>query len=153
MKFNIFLISFFLISLSLSAQMKSPAMDSVSLAIQPSADSANAKTPPVIASSSGSIKFPNAFMWNHMGPTGGYSTDKPDDFVFAPAAKNVIAYKLQVFSRSGALLFESTDVRKGWDGYLENGAIAPQGVYVWKASGKFNDGTQFRKAGDVTFIY
>jgi hypothetical protein len=150
MKFNIFLISFFLLKISLSAQMKSPAMDSVSLAIQPSVDSVNASTPP---STAGSIKFPNAFMWNHAGPTGGYSTDKPDDSVFAPAAKNVITYKLQVFSRSGALLFESTDIRKGWDGYLENGAIAPQGVYVWKASGKFIDGTQFRKAGDVTFIY
>lgn len=153
MKFRIIFISFSLITLSLSGQMKSSFRDSVSVKFPVPSDSMDAKTPPASGFAAGVINFPNAFLWNHTGPTGGYSTEKPDDYIFAPSAKNVATYKLQVFSRTGALLFESTDLRKGWDGYLENGEIAQQGVYVWKASGKFIDGTQFKKAGDVTFIY
>jgi hypothetical protein len=102
----------------------------------------------------GSIIFPNAFRWNGSGSTGGYWNESiVEDFVFRPVYRNVDVYKLQIFNRSGLMIFESSDIHTGWDGYLKNGQLAFQGVYIWRASGKFNDGSSFCKSGDVTFLY
>ena len=107
-----------------------------------------------IITSAGSIKFPNAFRWNHAGPTGGYwNENQTDDFVFRPFYSNVTSYRLQIFNRNGALIYESSEIHKGWDGYFENGSLVSQGVYIWMVSGKFIDGSAFKKIGDVTFIY
>jgi hypothetical protein len=104
--------------------------------------------------SSGSIRFPNAFRWNHNGPTGGYWEEGlPEDFIFRPEFTNVAEYKLQIFNRAGRLIYESNDVKKGWDGYLKNGVLSVQGVYIWMATGKFTDGSVFNKTGDVTFLH
>jgi hypothetical protein len=102
----------------------------------------------------GSIIFPNAFRWNGTGPTGGYWNESVvEDFVFRPVCRNVEKYKLQIFNRLGLLIFESSDIHTGWDGYLKNGQLAFQGVYIWRASGKFNDESSFSLTGDVTFLY
>jgi hypothetical protein len=104
----------------------------------------------------GKINFPNAFFWNKSGPTGGYWQDgKIDDTVFRPFYENVIesTYKLQIFNRWGVLIYESFDLHKGWDGYFANGNLAVQGVYVWKATGRFVDGRYFDDVGDVTFLH
>lgn len=102
----------------------------------------------------GSIKFANAFRWNRTGPTGGYwSGDIADDYIFRPVCVNVASYKLEIYNRNGYLIYESTELQKGWDGYLKNGSLAAQGVYIWKVTGKYGDGSSFSKAGDVTFIY
>lgn len=135
---------FFLFAASASGQMGSSG-------IQVRQDTVDSLAP--LTPAQGVIIFPNAFLWNRSGPTSGYTSENPNDFLFAPAAKNVASYKLQVFSRKGALVFQSTDVRIGWDGYLESGEVAQQGVYIWKASGSFNDGSKFKKNGNVTFIY
>jgi hypothetical protein len=37
--------------------------------------------------------------------------------------------------------------------YFGNGKLAPQGVYVWKATGRYADGEYFDKVGDVTFLH
>lgn len=109
---------------------------------------------PVPADNSGKIRFPNAFRWNRTGPTGGYwSENQVDDYTFRPVFDNIASYKMQIFNRLGMKVFESSDVYKGWDGYLGNGGLAVQGVYIWKATGKFSDGKGFDKTGDVTFIY
>lgn len=118
------------------------------------ADSTYARIPYNPASMAGYITFATAFRWNHSGPTGGSWNDgSADDFMFRPVYSNVASYRLEVYNRNGYLVFESMELHKGWDGYLKNGALASQGVYIWKASGKFSDGTAFSKAGDVTFIY
>jgi len=102
----------------------------------------------------GKINFPNAFVWNKEGPTGGYWQDGSiDDGVFRPHFENVIEYKLQIFNRWGVLLYESTDLHKGWDGYFGNNRLALQGVYVWKVVGRFADGIYFNEVGDVTFLH
>jgi hypothetical protein len=118
-----------------------------------SVDTLNSLTP-VPDDKSGKIRFPNAFRWNRTGPTGGFwSENQVDDYTFRPVFENIASYKLQIFSRRGMKIFDSSDVYKGWDGYLGNGGLALQGVYIWKASGKFFDGKEFDKTGDVTFIY
>jgi trimeric autotransporter adhesin len=42
----------------------------------------------------------------------------------------VQAYNLKILSRWGELLFESNDVKVGWDGTY-NGSIAPDTIYNW----------------------
>jgi len=117
-------------------------------------DSAMYKSPITVNYKTGEIKFPNVFKWNGSGPTGGFWTDNQlDDNTFRPFFTNVIEYKLQIFNRWGVLLYESTDLQKGWDGYFENKNLALQGVYVWKVVGRYADGTYFDKVGDVTFLH
>jgi len=57
-----------------------------------------------------------------------------------------------IFNRWGDMVFESFDQDKGWDGYY-NGEPAKQDVYVWKVAGKYSDGKNFVKTGDVTLLY
>jgi PKD repeat protein len=117
-------------------------------------DSLKYKSPVVVDFKTGEIKFPNAFKWNLTGPTGGYWNDTQlDDNTFRPFYINVINYKLQIFNRWGVLIYESYDIHKGWDGYFGAGYLALQGVYVWKVTGQFADGTYFDKVGDVTFLH
>jgi len=116
-------------------------------------DTASYTSPIIVDYKEGVIKFPNAFMWNHTGPTGGYWVDgQIDDYVFRPFFENVLVYNLQIFNRLGVLIYESDDVYKGWDGYYQS-KVAQQGVYVWKAVGQYADGTYFNEVGDVTFLH
>jgi gliding motility-associated-like protein len=99
----------------------------------------------------GVIEFPNAFMPNASGPTGGkYNTT--ENFVFYPYHEGVAVYHLEIFNRWGELLFISNDVNIGWDGYYK-GKLCTQGVYVYKVKGKYLNGSTFVKAGDVTLLY
>jgi len=119
-------------------------------------DSTLMETPVLVEWEMGEIKFPNAFRWNQTGPTGGQWSEGlyPEmDYVFRPFFENVIEYRLQIYNRWGVLIYESHDLKKGWDGYFGNGNLAPQGVYVWIAKGRYADGGYFEKAGDVTFLH
>jgi hypothetical protein len=117
-------------------------------------DSMIYESPVVVEYKTGDIKFPNCFRWNLTGPTGGYWSDNQiDDNLFRPFFINVISYKLQIFNRWGVLIYESSELHKGWDGYFGNGNLAVQGVYVWKATGQYADGSYFDKVGDVTFLH
>ncbi|MEE4215350.1 MAG: gliding motility-associated C-terminal domain-containing protein, partial [Bacteroidales bacterium] len=91
-----------------------------------------------------------------MGPTGGEWNEgvyEGMDYVFRPFFENVTEYKLQIFNRWGVLIFESNNLNIGWDGYFGDGNLAPQGVYVWKVTGQYADGSYFEKLGDVTFLH
>jgi PKD repeat protein len=117
-------------------------------------DSAVFVTPVHVKFQTGKIIFPNAFVWNRTGPTGGYWQDGSiDDGIFRPHFENVIIYNLKIFNRLGVLIFESNDLQKGWDGYYGNGNLALQGVYVWRATGRYADGSYFDEVGDVTFLH
>ncbi|HLN56652.1 MAG TPA: gliding motility-associated C-terminal domain-containing protein [Bacteroidales bacterium] len=146
---------FLLFSASVTMYGQAGSREPVSaLASTVNTDSANVRIPYNPVSTAGYITFANAFRWNHSGPTGGsWSDNIADDFIFRPVYSNVASYRLEIFNRNGYPVFESTELQKGWDGYLKNGALASQGVYIWKVSGKYSDGTAFSKAGDVTFIY
>lgn len=119
-------------------------------------DSSVLDTPIIVDWKTGYIKFPNVFTWNGTGPTGGVWQEGvyPEmDYVFRPFFENVIEYKLQIFNRWGVLIFESEDLNKGWDGYFGDKKLAEQGVYVWKAVGRYADGGYFNEVGDVTFLH
>jgi PKD repeat protein len=99
------------------------------------------------------IDFPNAFIPNEQGPTGGYYSSKSDEAaqVFHPTNSGVTEYQLKVFSKLGILIFETSDLSLGWDGY-NKGQLCEPGVYIWKVRGKFRNGAPFIKMGDVTLL-
>jgi hypothetical protein len=100
-----------------------------------------------------SIDFPNAFIPNTQGPSGGYYSSKSDEAaqVFHPSSTGVSEYQLKIFSKLGIPIFESNDINLGWDGY-NNGQLCEPGVYIWKVRGKFRNGEPFIKMGDVTLL-
>lgn len=99
------------------------------------------------------INFPNAFIPNPDGPTGGFYSSKSDETgqVFHPTSLGVTDYQLRIFSKLGILIFESSDVNIGWDGYFK-GQMANPGVYIWKVRGSYRNGEPFVKMGDVTLL-
>jgi PKD repeat protein len=99
------------------------------------------------------IRFPNAFMPNPGGPTGGYYNQQTDmdNQVFHPVASGIAAYNLKIYSKTGLLVFESSDQEIGWDGYYK-GQICSPGVYVWKVRGTYRNGRQIVMAGDVILL-
>lgn len=108
----------------------------------------------VSAPVAGKLIFPNAFTPSTNGANGGYYsfTDRTND-VFYPLHYGVAEYKLQIFNRFGALVFETTDIQQGWDGYYDNGRLAVEDAYVWRATGRYENGQAFTKVGNVTLIY
>jgi PKD repeat protein len=99
------------------------------------------------------IKFPNAFIPNANGPTGGYYSQKSDEssHVFHPVFAGVAEFQLRIFSRFGIMVFETNDINLGWDGYYK-GQLSEPGVYVWKVRGTYVTGEQFTLMGDLTLI-
>ena len=102
----------------------------------------------------GSIEFPNAFTPDMTGPGDGkYAglTGNRINDIFYPKHEGVAEYHLEIYSRWGELLFQTDDINVGWDGYYKQ-KLCKQDVYVWKAKGKFYNGKEFLKAGDVTLL-
>jgi PKD repeat protein len=100
------------------------------------------------------VVFPTAFSPNSDGPSSGrYSERESNIDIFYPKVKGKLAeYKLTIYSRAGIVVFESLDVKIGWDGYYEN-KLMPQGVYPYVCSGKFEGGGSFTKRGNITILY
>jgi gliding motility-associated-like protein len=101
------------------------------------------------------ILFPNGFIPNKNGSGGGYTdpgqkTDNNE--VFHPIYENLDGYELKIFSRWGELIFISTDIEIGWDGYYK-GKLAPQDTYIYNAKATCLTGKEISAAGSVTLIY
>ncbi len=98
------------------------------------------------------VIFPNVFTPDPNGSNGGTYTlfDLSND-VFFPYTYGVVEYKLEMFNRWGEEIFESLDIKTGWDGYYR-GEICQQDVYVWKAYIKLNNGKTYNLSGDLTLL-
>lgn len=98
------------------------------------------------------VVFPNAFTPNPGGPSGGFYdvTDLSND-IFFPYTSGVVEFEFEIFNRWGELIFATKDIKQGWDGYYK-GELAQQGVYIWKAYLKLNNGREVNKTGDVTLL-
>ena len=105
------------------------------------------------AGSGSYIEFPNAFIPNPDGPSGGYYSNKSDESaqIFHPVTSGVSEYQMRVFSKRGILIFETNDINIGWDGY-NKGQLCDPGVYVWKVRGTFRNGESFVRMGDITLL-
>ena len=98
----------------------------------------------VLVEASGRVVFPNVF-----SPFSKLNDNK----IFLPGViDNVSDYHLMIFNRWGELVFESSNVDIGWDGNYK-GKPSKQDVYMWKVVGKYSNGMNFIKTGDVTLLY
>ena len=70
------------------------------------------------------VGIPNAFTANNDGLN--------DDFRVVTSAP-LSDFKMQIFNRNGALIFETFDQNDGWNGDYK-GKLLPMGVYIWKVS-------------------
>ena len=97
------------------------------------------------------VVFPNAFTPSDNGSGGYYNSSSLDNDIFFPYTAGVMDYHLMIFNRWGELIFESVDIKQGWDGTYRD-KPCQQDVYVWKAHIKFTNGKTFDKVGDVTLL-
>lgn len=126
--------------------------DDVNNAIIASCIDDTSKFPAVYVEGIGKIAFPDAFMPSKTGSNGGvYDDIDYKNEVFHPVHYGVTEYKLMVFNRWGEQIYQSDDVKVGWDGYFQ-GKLCEQGVYIWRAIGKFTNGRIFDKKGNVTLL-
>ena len=101
----------------------------------------------------GRIKFPNVFKPNPSGPIGGnYNPADNLNEVFYPVYEGVVEYELVIYNRWGQRIFITKDINRGWDGYY-NGELCVQGVYIWKCTVTYGNGTSEIIAGDVTLLH
>lgn len=109
---------------------------------------------PIVVMGEGIIEFPTGFFVDpNTAPPSEYDTDQvtPQMYLFYPKNNGVHEYKLEIYNRWGTLIFESDDINKGWNGYID-GVPGKQDVYVWRARGRFTNGQPFDISGDVTLI-
>ncbi|QZE14283.1 PKD domain-containing protein [Halosquirtibacter laminarini] len=110
----------------------------------------------VTAVSNGRVKVPNAFVPSTNGPTDG-RYDKGDTYnrffysIVPEGEAKVSKYDLKIVNRWGNLVFHTSDINIGWDGYY-NGKLAPMDVYIWQIEVSFDDGNTIIQSGDVTLI-
>ena len=86
------------------------------------------------------------FVPNTFTPNG----DGENDVLYARS--NVVStIYFAVYNRWGELMFETTDLKKGWDGVYK-GMKADPAVFAWYVKGKCFNGKEFFKKGNVTLI-
>jgi flagellar hook assembly protein FlgD len=89
------------------------------------------------------IWVPNAFK-----PTGIHNPEFKPTVAFGGSRQ----YRLQIFNRFGNLVFESTNIERGWDGTAEDGSAAQQGAYAYRISLINQSGDEEVKMGSVILI-
>jgi len=87
------------------------------------------------------IYIPNAFT-----PNG----DNNNDFVYV-RGNTIRELEFKIYDRWGEKVFETTDPKKGWDGYYK-GKLATPAVYVYYVEAICFDNQRFFKKGNITLI-
>ncbi len=87
------------------------------------------------------IDIPTAF-----SPNG----DGANDILYV-RGKNVKEMLLRIYNRWGQVVFESDDLKKGWDGVFA-GQEAPVEAYAYVLTGIFGSGNTFHKKGNITLL-
>ena len=72
--------------------------------------------------------------------------------IFVIKGQHIVTYHLQIYNRWGALLFESDNIAKGWDGMYKNKKIQ-EGSYYYSIEVLGEDGEVFNKTGKIQVIY
>ncbi len=89
----------------------------------------------------------NIFVPNAFTPGRGIenATFRPE-FSFLP-----VKYEFRIYTRSGSMLFQTSDYATGWDG-LHNGTMMPSGVYLWSLKLTTPSGGTEVRTGTVTIL-
>ena len=90
------------------------------------------------------ILMPNAFTPND---------DGRNDFIKPVLTFIPHKYVYQVFDRWGARVFQTTDPETGWDGSLNGGTKASEGVYIYYILLTTTKGIEVEQRGEITLFY
>ncbi len=88
------------------------------------------------------VYFPNAIQIN------GFNTTFFPQGIFIDYEKSTF----QIFNRWGQLLYETKDIRKGWDGKINNSEFVEEDIYAYKAIIIGINGKQMVFDGTVTVL-
>ncbi|MBK7148245.1 MAG: gliding motility-associated C-terminal domain-containing protein [Bacteroidetes bacterium] len=88
------------------------------------------------------IYFPTAF-----SPNG----DNANDFFRPRYSPDLKSYSIAVYNRWGELVYESTNVNEGWDGFYK-GVAQPLSTYIWRSQISFLNGETKQRSGNVTLL-
>lgn len=98
------------------------------------------------------ITIPNAFSPNpHGGSGGAYDPADLGNDVFYPFIRFVKDFRMRIYNRWGELVYESDDIKRGWDGYYR-GQLSPQDVYVYQVWVRWVDDREAQRTGDLTLF-
>ena len=97
------------------------------------------------------IIIPTAFTPNGNGGGGYYDPSDLSNDIFYPFVQYVEDFRMRIYNRWGELIFESLDVRIGWDGFYR-GALSPQDAYVYQVYVRFVDGKEIERTGGFTLV-
>jgi gliding motility-associated-like protein len=98
------------------------------------------------------IELPNTFTPDPGSPGGGaWSLGNYTNDVFFAFARYVDEFEMTIWNRWGELVFESRDIRIGWDGWYK-GELSPQDVYAYRVQASFSDGHREVILGNVTLL-
>jgi gliding motility-associated-like protein len=95
------------------------------------------------------IYAPNAFSPNADGTNDVWKVSATS--VYNKVGSSLKDFHLQIFDRWGSLVFESTDVSKGWDG-TRNGTYLPIGVYIYRIRAEGLNGNYINLKGNITLL-
>lgn len=90
----------------------------------------------------GSIYVPNAFT-----PNGDGSND-----VFYFFGMGIVEMEATIFDRWGRPIIVLNDISQGWNGRLPDGSQAQEGVYVYRLTGRLNNGADIARGGTITLL-
>jgi gliding motility-associated-like protein len=95
----------------------------------------------VVITKDWNVYIPNAFTPNN----DGYND------LFIPYGYGIEKIQMTIFDRWGAVVFNSDDEHKGWDGKYK-GTMCPQGIYVYQITVTSMGGASMKKVGHVTLL-
>jgi len=78
------------------------------------------------------------------------NSDLTNDILYVRGA-NIKEVEFQLFNRWGELVFETTEIDKGWNGTF-NGKKVDPGVFVYQIKAICFDGQEFIDKGNITLL-
>ena len=96
----------------------------------------------VVAKNEYEVFYPNAFSPNG---DGNNDTWAPIDF------GSTESVHIQIYDRWGELVFETTDINKGWDGTFAGKPLPPD-VYAYYITGTLKNKKDFKKTGSLSLL-
>ncbi|MEA3447847.1 MAG: PKD domain-containing protein, partial [Bacteroidota bacterium] len=94
------------------------------------------------------VRIPGLYIPSAFTPNGDDRND-----VFYVRSKGTKDFELNIVSRSGDLLYHSSNPYEGWDGTVQGTSEeVPSGAYVYHTKGEFSDGEKFNESGIINLI-
>ena len=111
----------------------------------------------VVVEPRGQVDFPSAFTPNpnEMGDGtyiyGDVSRAHLNDVLYPVPQVGIEKFQMQIYNRWGELIFESNDLKIGWNGYYK-GQLVPQDVYIVRYKVTYKNGRSEEGAKNVTVV-